>query len=378
MKEQVKNKMPYIRSIIFLIGLAACFAVCDFLFAPSGYVRFILHEVNDSESKYDTIVLGASHARGTYNLQYLDDYVGTNALNLAIPGETVEDSYYILKDACDSNPVKTVYLDVDYQYWFYEQPQAQFYTAFIYQQMRDFRVKCSYVWDNRQTLDIRNVVVKRLSWETSPSGVKQNLKTKTTSAYRNYTIEAAGVDGVVEGADGPYVGKGFFSRKLSGYLPGGEEYVQSWVKRKDDGLDSSILEQFEKIKEYCDKKGIKLICVTAPITPTSMQLLGMETVHQTLSDYFESEGVEYYDFNMTLMKVFPRADIDYGDREGHIGGEPAEKFSQVFAAFMRDLNNNTLQLSDYFYSSYDEMYKKMESDYTEATGVAWEEMNIQR
>ena len=60
----------------FLVGLAVILGICDFCFAPSGYVRFILHEVNRKDTQYDTIILGASHARSAINPEYLDEETG--------------------------------------------------------------------------------------------------------------------------------------------------------------------------------------------------------------------------------------------------------------------------------------------------------------
>ena len=49
---------------------------------------------------------------------------------------------------------------------------------------------------------MRNVLVNRLSWNCSFSGVKTNIKMKTSDAYKNYTIESAySENGIVEGAD---------------------------------------------------------------------------------------------------------------------------------------------------------------------------------
>ena len=51
--------------------------------------------MNRKDTQYDTIILGASHARSAINPEYLDEELGTNTLNLAIPGETVKDAYYL-------------------------------------------------------------------------------------------------------------------------------------------------------------------------------------------------------------------------------------------------------------------------------------------
>ena len=112
------NKIkPWLRVLGFLAGLAVILSVCNFLFAQTGYVRFILHE--EKKGDYDTIVVGASHCRGAIDPERIDEKLGTNTLNMAIPGETVEDSYFIVKDAAKHNKVKKVIFDIDYQYWFY-------------------------------------------------------------------------------------------------------------------------------------------------------------------------------------------------------------------------------------------------------------------
>mgnify|MGYP001465140755 CR=1 FL=1 len=41
----MKKLWPHIRSVIFLCVLAAVICVCDYLFAESGYIRFIFNQV---------------------------------------------------------------------------------------------------------------------------------------------------------------------------------------------------------------------------------------------------------------------------------------------------------------------------------------------
>lgn len=81
----MKKAKPWIKVLGFIAGLAVILMVCDFVFAQTGYVRFIIHE--EKKGGYDTIVVGASHCRGAIDPQRLDDKLGTNTLNLAIPGE---------------------------------------------------------------------------------------------------------------------------------------------------------------------------------------------------------------------------------------------------------------------------------------------------
>lgn len=371
----MKKAKPWIRSVVFLALLMIILKECDFIFAQTGYVRYIINEAEKEDNNYDTVILGASHCRGAIDPARLDEKLGTNAINMAIPGETVEDSYYILKDIDSSNDIKTVILDVDYQYWMTEQPTAHFTRSFIYQQLKNPAVKMEYLIKNRDVMDMRNLLASRLSWSVSPSSVRRNISMKTSEAYKDVTIESAYAEnGFVEGADGPYVGKGFFDRQGTEYgkLPPGADYVQTWVGRSDDELDVNVKAVFKDIVDYCNEKGYRLICVTTPITPTIVKTLRMDYVHDTFVSFITQEcGVEYYDFNNALMSFVPRSDCDYGDQEGHMGGTLAEVYSAALAEFLSDAWDGSYDSSDYFYGSFEDMFENMQSDYTKVTGKEW-------
>jgi len=156
MRNGMKKAWPHIKCVLFIVVLAVVILVCDYLFAESGYIRFVLNDVNSSNESYDTIVLGASHTRCSIDTEYLDKYMNVNSFNMGIPGETVDDFYYVLKSVVDSgNNVKQVIVDVDYYYWMNGQSQNHFSKSFIYQQMKDTWVKAEYLWNNRAELDIR-------------------------------------------------------------------------------------------------------------------------------------------------------------------------------------------------------------------------------
>ena len=75
----MKKLWPHIRCVIFICVLAAVICVCDYLFAESGYIRFIFNQVKaenaETDSGYDTIILGASHTRCSIDTEYLDKYM---------------------------------------------------------------------------------------------------------------------------------------------------------------------------------------------------------------------------------------------------------------------------------------------------------------
>ncbi|MDD6797309.1 MAG: hypothetical protein PUE71_03365 [Clostridia bacterium] len=350
----MKKFLPYIRCMAFLIVLAGFIALNNFLFAPSGYIRFILHELNSREQNYDCIILGASHARSAIDPAKIDEKLGTNALNLAIPGETIKDSYYLLKESCEKNDVKTVILDVDYQYWYSVQIESEFGTPFIFNKMSWLsKTKYEYIIDNMDKLDFRNTFTDRLSYSMTGEDVAQNVSLKLTDDYRKYSIRGA----ITSDANGPYVGKGFFYRETSGLPPGGFEYLQHWYGRENGELEGWVINYFSQIVNYCNSNNIELICVTSPITPTAVRKLGLDKVDKTFNEFFAKYNVPYYNFNLLSMSILPRDDVDFGDMEGHMGGELAEKYSEVLATLLNDRKDGSLDTDKYFYDSFSELYK---------------------
>lgn len=96
--------------IAIVVGLVKCM---DYAMMPSGYIRYIIHEADnaDTDEEYDNIIIGASHARSAINPVKLDEAgASDNAFNLAIPGETVTDSYYLLMESDRHNNVKELYM----------------------------------------------------------------------------------------------------------------------------------------------------------------------------------------------------------------------------------------------------------------------------
>ena len=44
----MKKAWPHIKCVLFIVVLAVVILVCDYLFAESGYIRFVLNDVNSS------------------------------------------------------------------------------------------------------------------------------------------------------------------------------------------------------------------------------------------------------------------------------------------------------------------------------------------
>ena len=44
MDSKMKKALPYIKSLIFIVGLIVIIGVCDYCFAKTGYIHYILQQ----------------------------------------------------------------------------------------------------------------------------------------------------------------------------------------------------------------------------------------------------------------------------------------------------------------------------------------------
>lgn len=116
------------------------------------------------------------------------------------------------------------------------------------------------------------------------------------------------------------------------------------------------MKYIKKIIKYCRDNNIDLIAVTSPITPSSVGILHMENVHDTINKLLADNGVFYYDFNMARQDILPREDSDFVDKEGHMNGDFAKNYSELLGKVIKEHKQGARDINKYFYSSYQEMY----------------------
>ena len=358
--DKKKKFFAWMRVVLFMLCLIAVCSILKFAIMPPSYARVIIHTMNDKDENYDTIVLGASHGRSAINPYKLDEKLSCNSLNVCIPNETIKDSYYLLQEAARTNDIKTVILDIDYQYW-YGLKENNYFSTFIYDQLSLSSVKAKYFTDNLLDEDFRVALTRWAGYSYLIKNAKSNLKTKLTKDYFDYSIEC------VDNRDGggPYLGKGFFYRQKLDEDSGFGEFKA--ISFDADGVDKETVEIFRKIVKYCKDKNIRLVCATSPITPSMLTCGDYGKVTEYFTSLCEEQDVEYYDFNLIKDDVLDFEDTDYVDYDGHMVGELADRYSRVLGDVIsrtqeyygKESSEVESVVSDSFYASYDEMSKNM-------------------
>lgn len=334
----------WFKTLAFILLCCALLALADFVLVPSGYIRFILHQLGEQDG-YELVVLGASHGRSAINPYELEKKLGKCSINASIPGETVEDSYYLLKEACRTRVPQVVVLDLDYQYWC-DFTEREFGDTFIYFQLEWSPVKLEYVVDNLLVKDFRTLFMKRWAWVSSAGEMAENIRTKLSAPYWRYDISAV----KVQDAGGPYVGRGYFYREKDASDKG----VYEAFLWDEDRIHEKTLKYFYKIADFCREKGITLICVTSPLPPETMRKGPSREAFEYFRRITAEQEVAYFDCNLLQETYFTRSNEDYVDWDGHMTGELAQKYSGMLGTVLADY----LEGKDgkkYFYPDYESL-----------------------
>lgn len=344
-KKAFKEILKYVRVIVFFAVITILVEAVNYVMVQPGYARYIIHTVDnpDDGSDYDCIVVGASHGRASIDPHYfLEMEYAVNPINMCIQGATVIDNYYMIREACNNNDVKKIILELDYQYWNKNlKRDSDFGDLLVYGQLPFTSLKMEYIVSQLMDKDFRTIYFRRYAFARNWKTAKKYMAIKKTDEYKNFQIEGvAGID-----TEGPYQGLGFFYR-TNVTDKKGKLNPSPWTY---EDLNPKVQKYFQKIVKYCKDNGIELICVTAPITPSSVVSGAANEADTYFKQICDENNVRYIDGNLIKNEILNVSDDDFSDWEGHMNGELAEQFSEVLTEILKKND-----CSEYFYSSYDE------------------------
>lgn len=78
-----------------------------------GYILW--HQFYENDGRIDNLYLGSSHVYCDIDPEILDEMTGECNFNLASPGQVLDGSYYLLKEADKNNQLSHVYLELYYE-----------------------------------------------------------------------------------------------------------------------------------------------------------------------------------------------------------------------------------------------------------------------
>ncbi|MDO4219292.1 MAG: hypothetical protein Q4C78_04840 [Synergistaceae bacterium] len=332
-KVQFFLKLVILTIIIFIINF---YCVNDI----HSYTRIMLNEMYN-DGYIDILFLGPSSTYLSFDISIIEKETGLNAFNAGTTSQNMQGSYYLLKEANESNGIRTVFLNVSYNNTLFHltkplKKQTYLITDYL-------RNKSVNKWDYLYTaFGIEGILNEFLPFLHGSSFSPRDIKEHITGNYKNNSYKYVSYDNEA------YYGQGFvysFDVLDKNYVFDGKtNYI-------DPGnlISDFTLNYLFKIIEYCKKHNIELVLVIPPNLPDAALVAAQnfQRYVDAISKIAKDNNIELMNFSLAKKSVLTMERIDYKDHY-HLNGLGAEKFSKCFC---RIINKEIL---DPFYSTYDQ------------------------
>lgn len=274
----------------------------------------------------DTLFCGSSQGKNALIPARYDAATGSESYNLGTAMISMRDRRELLARELDRNPVRTVYLELSYESLSRDEA-AEGIEGRIYAlgAQETFFQRLRYVFTRFGVGDWRALYSDTFAkgirgWKAILSGSRRPVPYEDTRGYE-----------ALPSAD------------LSAAAPEPMEPV-STAQRPEN------LSELRAIAALCRERGVRLVLVTVPISPTRIwRVPELDTIRAQLQAFADENGLEYYDYN--LYRAADYSARDCFANEQHMSGAGAERFMADFLAVEAGLAAGE-DVRPLFYESY--------------------------
>lgn len=342
-----------VQTAIFLTVFFLCEKGMNYLYQEEDeWSRIMWHNFYRQEENIDCLYLGSSHVYFDLNPEILGERNGKNNFNLATGMQTLNNSYYLLKEAERYNKIEQVYLEM---YYVASTGVRGDYSS---------REAISRGWWNTDNM--------RFSLNKADALLHMNTKEYYMDAcfpfirYREHLGDVEWISGRMEEKGNEDYRNYVYSEEISDnerieYRDKGYCYATREIPNLLYGMEREPEEMYltedaeywlRKIIEYCQKKGIQ---ITLFVSPTyEIQILSTENYDiytQQVGKIAQEYNIPYYDFNLVCSEVFPIQQRNMFQEMGHLNADGAAAFSEFFYQIVSMPPEEAIK---YFHGSYRE------------------------
>lgn len=329
-----------VRRIISFIGVFVCFIIIweslRYIIVDdvSDYNRVSFHEYYNQDN-IDVLFVGASLCFCDVDVNIMDERLGLNTFDLGTSGQTIDSSYFLIKEATSRYDVKHVFLEVCpivSERSFAKNDRIgvranEIYRVTDYTRPSLFKIEYLRNTIGPQTL-IDDILVARRYWKNlyDFSKVLNILERKNQASYKRYSNDNC----ITETTE--YIKKGYLAGKtvIHNDNYGSDMYLE-------DGFNpASIPEDWyiylNTIIEFCIKNNIEITLFCAPLSNEllSNNELSYDTYHDIVDEVASNWGIKFWDFNYAKDSFLEYTSENYRD-SAHMNRNGAEKFSVFFS-----------------------------------------------
>lgn len=307
--------------------------------------QYLWHQFYEHEGEIDNLFLGSSHVFCGVNSVLLDDLNGQQNFDLSSAYQSLNASYYLLKEADRKNSLSHVYLEMYYPVSLYIETGAENWLNIDH--MKFSRNKCEYFVsiasrDLKHLPEICFPYYRYRSFLGDWDYITQTIEGKKSNTYYHAFEDGNGYE--------QSMGQGYiYSSRV---LQEQDKLLTSYIDLDENPMGEVSEQYLRQIICYCQEREIPITLFVVPMYELSPISAGhydyyVDEVRAIAAEY----GVEYYDFNLVKEEYLPIQKDEFFMDTDHLNGPGAD----LFTVFLNQvMSGEASENEKYFYPSFTE------------------------
>lgn len=336
--QENRTVFQLVKCVIFIFGIIALYNLVGiFVVNDNAATRLTFHDFYCQKENVDVVVIGSSRVNEGFNPYIADERTNINTFNLGTASQTLDASYYVIKESINRYNVNTIFLSVEFEI-LTRDIGGQKNTWIVSDYMTGVN-KYEYVSDVCKPSDWPLMLsrVYRYKDDISLKNCLNNFKAKFNLAYWNYENQNKYYTNYSY-----YVGKGLIYREKVNEGYDFFAYKDSYGEFDEVNLEQNndeMIEYLIRAINLCKSKNVNLILFTMPESKFYIAQSGKYNLFtQFMNNISEEYNVPYYDFNLLADDVF--TDLEFANLD-HLTFEGANHFSKILSDIYEDPNSHT-------------------------------------
>lgn len=346
--------IPFIGKIFGMITATVVFVriVCLLNYAyvqEYDWERILWHNYYEDEGKIDYLYLGSSHVYCNLDPQMLDELNGGYHFNLASGAQSLNGTYYLLREADANNELKHVYVDL-------------FFEPNTRDKNNQDPLDDAYVgWRNtdymRLTVNKLTYMLSVMNWENCVDSwlpfvrfrgklgdwqyMESMMAYKNMEEYRSYQFHDE---------SRTYLKQGRYVSTAT--LEDSKRCKQQDRVLREYPMSDKAEQYLQMIIQYCQEREIPITLFAAPMDELYLtSAVNYDNYVNQIREIASTYKIPFYDFNLAKEEYLSIHNNQYYKDLHHLNETGSEIFTKFFHQVMSQTESENVE---YFYGSYAE------------------------
>ncbi len=294
---------------------------------------FSQHRFEDfyNSKNLDLIFVGSSHSYCTFDPEIFNTKLDLNSYQLGMPGQTPDSTYYTLLEILNYQKPKVIVMELFYLMLSTDFDVKQFDQLFKF--LDNNELKDDYIKNVFAPKDKVKYYIPTIHYQTDYYNFKNAQIKKYLEEKFGLKLDIKQDIGVEKYRSLGYV--------YCDYVMDDEVINDTKKTFSGDGkkyeFSEKQIEYLKKIVDLCNKNDIRLLFVTAPISPAAYgNFDNYNNMFEKFSELANSLNVDYIDYNILNEKVNFVTNSNFRD-SSHLNHSGVEIISSNYADYLKDI-----------------------------------------